>query len=116
MIKHLPAELLQEMLTVEPCVAVGLVQLTMNLDLRYDLCIQKLLSKTELHSRRVLEYEPPLQPLQRCYCDNSESLASACVMRHHYSITYMQSLHAINDLIAVGQVGNLLCGRISYIK
>ena len=26
-----------------------------------------------------------LQPLQRCYCENSGSLASACVMRRHYS-------------------------------
>ena len=35
-------------------------------------------------------------------------------MRRHYFITYMQSLHAINGLLAVGQMGNLLCGRPSY--
>ena len=29
----------------------------------------------------------------------------------HSSITYTQSLHAINSLPAVGWVGNLLCGR-----
>ena len=56
-----------------------------------------------------------LQPLQRCYCENSGSSASACVMRRHYSITYTQSLHTINGLLAVGRVGNLLCGRPSYI-
>ena len=27
-----------------------------------------------------------LQPLQRCYCENSGSSASACVMRRHYSL------------------------------
>ena len=37
-------------------------------------------------------------------------------MRRHYSITYTQSLHAINGLLAVGRVGNLLCGRLSYYK
>ena len=49
-----------------------------------------------------------LQHLQRCYCENSRSPASTCVMRHHYSITYTQSVHGINDLIALGRVGNLL--------
>ena len=29
-------------------------------------------------------------------------------------ITYMQSLHAINGLPAVGRMGNLLCGRPPY--
>ena len=52
------------------------------------------------------------QPLQRCYCENSGSPARACVMRCRYSITYTQSLHAINGLLAVGRVGNLLCGRL----
>ena len=47
-----------------------------------------------------------LQPLQRCYCENSGSPASACVMRRHYCITYTQSLHAINDFQVVGLVGN----------
>ena len=35
-------------------------------------------------------------------------------MRRHYSITHTQLLHTINDLLAVGRVGNLLCGRPSY--
>ena len=43
-------------------------------------------------------------------------LASACAMRRPYSITFTQSLHAINDLIAVGWVGNLLCGHRSYFQ
>ena len=34
----------------------------------------------------------------------------------HYSITYKQSLHAMNGLIAVGGVGNLLCRHPSYQK
>ena len=53
------------------------------------------------------------QPLQRCYCENWGSPASACVMRRHCSITYTQSLHAINGLTAVGRVGNLIYGRPS---
>ena len=57
-----------------------------------------------------------LQPLQRRYCENSESRASVCVMRRRYSITYTQSLHIINGLLAVGRVGNLLCGRPSYMQ
>ena len=32
LIKHLSAELLQDVLTVEPCVAIDMVQLTMNFD------------------------------------------------------------------------------------
>ena len=56
-----------------------------------------------------------LQPLQRCCCEHSRSPASACVMRRYYSIMYTQSLHAINGLLAVGRVGNLVCGRSSYI-
>ena len=54
------------------------------------------------------------QPLQRCYCENSGSPVSACVMRCHYSIMCMQSLHSINGLIVMGRVGNLLCGRPFY--
>ena len=33
----------------------------------------------------------------------------------HYSITYTQSLHAINSLLFVGRVKNLHCGRPLYI-
>ena len=29
-----------------------------------------------------------LQPLQRCYCENSGSPASVCLVRRHYSTTY----------------------------
>ena len=36
-------------------------------------------------------------------------------MQRHYSITHTQSLHLINGLIVGGLVGNLLCGRPSYI-
>ena len=56
-----------------------------------------------------------LQLLQECYCENSGSPTSASVMRHCYFIKCMQSLRAINGLLAVGQVGNLLCGRLSYV-
>ena len=43
MIKHLPVELLQEMLlSVKTCVDIDLTQLMMNFDRRYALCIQKL--------------------------------------------------------------------------
>ena len=56
-----------------------------------------------------------LQSLQRSCCENSGSPASSYVMRRHHSTTYMQSLHTINGLLAVGLVGNLLCGRPSYI-
>ena len=55
-----------------------------------------------------------LQPLQRFYCENSGSPASACVMWRHYSIAYTESLRAINGLLAVGWLENLLCGRPSY--
>ena len=51
-----------------------------------------------------------LQTLRRCYSENSGSPVSACVMRRHCSITYTQSLHAVNGLLAVGRAGNLLCG------
>ena len=37
-------------------------------------------------------------------------------MRRHYSITYKQSFHEINDLIAVVRAENLLCGHTLYQK
>ena len=52
-----------------------------------------------------------LQPLQLWYCEKS---GSACVMRRNYSITYMHPFSAINGLIVVGRVGNLLYGYPSY--
>ena len=56
-----------------------------------------------------------LQPLQRCYCEISGSPASACVMRSHCFITYTQFFHAIIGLLAVGEVGNLLCAPLRII-
>ena len=55
-----------------------------------------------------------LQPQLRCYCKNSGSSASACVMRRHCPITYTGQLHAINGILAAGRVGNLFCGCPSY--
>ena len=70
------------------------------------------LSQIALHSRwESCNRSLHLQPLQRCYCKNSERPTTACVIRRCYSITYTQSLNEINGLIAVGRVGNLLCGR-----
>ena len=48
------------------------------------------------------------QPLQWCYFENSGSPASALL--YHYT----QSLHAMNGLLAVGRVRNLLCGCPLY--
>ena len=84
-------------MTVKPCVVIDLVQLHMNFGQLYALWIQKSLSQSagagmSLH----------LQPLQQRYCENLGSPASVCVMRHHYSVMYMQSLYTIDDLIAVG--------------
>jgi hypothetical protein len=36
-------------------------------------------------------------------------------MLRHCSIMYVQSLRAIYGLLAVGRVGNLLCGQATYI-
>ena len=87
----------------------------MNFYRRYALCIQNLYHRQHLTVGGSWNKSLHLQPLQRCYCENSGSSASACVMRSHYSITYTQSLHAINGLITVGRVRNLLCGRSLYI-
>ena len=86
----------------------------MNFDRRYALCNQKLYDRQHFTVGRSWNKSLHLQPLQRCYCENSGSRASAYVMRRHYSITYMHSLHAINGLPVVGRVGKLLCGRLSY--
>ena len=103
-------------MTVEPCVAIGLAQLSMNFDRRYALCIQKIYHRPHFTVGGSWNKSLNLRPLQRCYCENSGSPASACVMRRHYSITYIQSVHAIIGLIAVGLVGNLFCGHPSYIN
>ena len=86
MIKHLPAEHLQEMSTVEPCVAIDLAQLMMNFDRCYGLCIQKLYHRPHFTDGGCWN-KSQLQPLQRCYCENSGSSAIACVMRRCYYIT-----------------------------
>ena len=74
----------------------------------------KTLSQIALHSRRSRKKSLHLQSLQRCHCENSGSPASAYVMRRHYSIMYTQSLHSTNGLLAVGRVGNSLCGLPLY--
>ena len=102
MIKHFPAELLQEMCWPSSRVEIYLAQLTMNFDRR---CIEKLGPHFTVYG--CWNKSLHLQPLQLCYCENSESSVNACVMRRHYSITYMQSLYAINGLIPVGRVGKL---------
>ena len=73
-------------------------------------CAFKNFNTDALHSRHELHKNLYNQLLQRCYCENSGISASACVIRRNFSITYTQSLHAVNGLIAVGRVGNLLCG------
>ena len=113
--KHLPVELLAgDVLTVEPCVAIDLAHLTMNFNRRYALCIQKNYHRPHFTVGVCRNKSLQYQPLRQCYCENWRSTVSACVMRRRYPITYTQSLHAINGLIAVGRVGNLLCGRPSY--
>ena len=92
-----------------------LAQLTMNVDRRYALCIQKIYHRPHFTVGGCWNKSLHHQPLKRCYCENSGSPASACAMRHHYFITYTQSLNAGNGLLAVGRVGNLLCGRPSYM-
>ena len=86
-IKHLPAEFLQEM-CFRRAVYVNLAQLKINFDRRYALCIQKLYHKPHFTVGRCWNKSLHLQPLQRCYCENSGSFASACVMLLHCSITY----------------------------
>ena len=96
-------------LTIEPYAAIDLAQPMINFDWCYGLCIQKLYHRLHFTVGRCWNKSLHLQPLQRCYCECSGSPASACVMRRNYSIMYMQSLHAMNDLITVGRMGNLLC-------
>ena len=87
----------------------------MNFDRRYALCVQNLYHRPHFTVGDSWNKSLHLQPLQRCYFENSGSPASSCLMLSHYSITYTQSLHTINGLLAVGREGNLLCGRPSYI-
>ena len=105
-IKQLPAELLQEMCW--PSRRVWPYTGTAHNEFRLD-------SET-LHRPhfKVGGCCLHFQPLQRCYCQNSGSPTTSCVMQRHYSITYTQSLHAIIGLISVRRKENLLCGRSSY--
>ena len=75
------------------------------------LCIQMIYHRPHFTASGSWNKSLHIKPLQRCYYENSGSSASASVMRRHYSITYMQSLHEINYLLSVR---NLLCGRHSY--
>ena len=95
---------------------IELAQLMINFDWCYALCIQKLYHRTHFTAGRGWNKSLHLQPLQWCYCENSGNCANACVMWHHHSITYMQSLHTINGLLTVGRVGNLLCGHNWYVS
>ena len=85
-----------------------------NFDQCSALCIQKLDDRPYFTVGRRWNKSLNLQPLQRCSCENSE-VPCACVMRRHYSVMHMQSLHTISGLLAVGQVGNLLCEHHSYV-
>ena len=74
-----------DVLTVEPCVAIDLAQLTMNFDRRCALCILKLYHGLHFTVGECLNKSLHLQPLQRCYCGNSGNPASACLMRRQCS-------------------------------
>ena len=90
-------------------------QLTMKFDQRYILRIQELYQRPHFTVGGSWNKSLRLQSLQRCYCENSGTPASACVMRRHFSIKYMQSLLAINALLAMGCVGNLLVDACSKL-
>ena len=91
-------------MTVEPCVAINLAKLTMNFDRRYALknFITDCTSQSVRAGIRASIFN----------CSNEATMKT----EHASSllIKYTQSLHAMNGLIAVGQVGKLLCGRPSY--
>ena len=70
-------------MTVEPCVAIDVAQLTINFDRRYALCIQKLYHRLHLTVSRSWNKSLQLQQLQQCYCENSGSHTSAFIIRHH---------------------------------
>ena len=103
-----------DVLTVERCVAIDLAQLTTYFYRRYALCIQNLYHSPHFTVGGCWNKSLYLQPLQRCYSENSGSPAKAFIMWRDYSMTYMQSLREINGLTAVRRVGNLLCGCPSF--
>ena len=81
-----------DVLTVESCVVIDLTQLKINFHRRYALYIQNLYHRPHFTVGGSWNKSPQLQPLQRCYCENSGNITSACVMRRQYFITYTQSL------------------------
>ena len=76
---------------------IDLAQLTMNFDRRCAFYIQNLYHRPHFTVGGCWKKSLHLQPLQRCFCENLGSPTSSFVIRHHYFITYMQSLHEINS-------------------
>ena len=100
--------------------SIDLAEFKMNFDRRHalsqstkPLCFQKLYYRPHFTVGVSWNKSLHLQPLQRCYCENSGSPASACVMRCRHSITDTKLLHAIGGLLTVGQVRNLICRCLS---
>ena len=111
MIKHLPAELLQEIRRA----VCGHRPATTDDEFRsrYAVCIQKLNHRSHFIVGGCKNMSLHLQPGNDVRTQLSS--ASSHVMSLHYFSKYMQSLQSINGLIAEGRVGNLLCGRPSQI-
>ena len=74
----------------EICEKWLLAQLMMNFDRRCALFIQKLYHRPHFTVGESWNKSLHLKSLQRFYCENSGSPASACVMRRHYSIKCTQ--------------------------
>ena len=95
--------------------SIDLSQLTMNFDRRYALSIQKLYHRSHF---TVSAGTGIRASIVNCCNDATVrtrgSHASAFITRRYYSITYTQSLHAKNCLLALGGVRNLFCGGSSY--
>ena len=102
-------------LTFFRCLLMTMARLTMNFDRRYAVCVQKVYHRPHFTVGGRWNKSLHLQPLQRCYCKNSGSPASAFVIRRHFSIKYTQPLHGIIGLLSVGRVGNVLFRRSSYV-
>ena len=76
------------------------------------LCAFKNFIKTALHSEQELEYEPPSSTAAPMRTREVPLVHVSCDI----ILSYTHSLHAINGLLAVGRMGNLLCGRPSYFQ
>ena len=87
-IKHLPAELLQEMCSRSRRVSLNFIVWQDNSVIKHPApLVSKTLSQTALHSRgESWNKSLHFQPLQRCYYENSGSPDSVCVMRRHYHV------------------------------